>query len=45
MIIFSDNNARGGLNMKTVAVRHIERADSKIVHALGKLGVATVHEA
>ncbi len=31
--------------MKTVAVKHIERADRDSVVALGKLGVATVHEA
>jgi len=31
--------------MKTVAVRNIERADGATVKALGKLGVATVHEA
>ena len=31
--------------MKTVAVRNIERAESSTVEALGKFGVATVHEA
>ena len=31
--------------MKTVAVRNIKRADAAIVDALGRLGVATVHEA
>lgn len=31
--------------MKTVAVRSIERADPGIVKALGKMGVATAHEA
>ena len=31
--------------MKSVAVRHIERADSEIIAQLGELGVATVHEA
>jgi len=31
--------------MKTVAVRNIERADNEVVSELGKLGVATVHEA
>ena len=31
--------------MKTVAVRNIERADNTVVQALGRLGVATVHEA
>ena len=31
--------------MKTVAVRNIERANSETIDALGKLGVATVHEA
>ena len=31
--------------MKTVAVRNIERADSELIAAIGKLGVATVHEA
>lgn len=31
--------------MKTVAVRNIERADKKTIEELGRLGVATVHEA
>jgi 4-hydroxy-4-methyl-2-oxoglutarate aldolase len=31
--------------MKTVAVRHIERADTDTIGQLGQLGVATVHEA
>ena len=31
--------------MKTVAVRNIERTDTEVVSAMGKLGVATVHEA
>ncbi len=31
--------------MKTVAVRNIKRADTKIVGELGRLGTATVHEA
>nr|WP_319472632.1 4-carboxy-4-hydroxy-2-oxoadipate aldolase/oxaloacetate decarboxylase [uncultured Sphaerochaeta sp.] len=31
--------------MKTVAVKNIERAKSETIDALGKLGVATVHEA
>ena len=31
--------------MKTVAVRHIERADAATIDRLGELGVATVHEA
>jgi 4-hydroxy-4-methyl-2-oxoglutarate aldolase len=31
--------------MKTVAVKNIERANSETIDALGKLGVATVHEA
>ncbi|TQV72715.1 4-carboxy-4-hydroxy-2-oxoadipate aldolase/oxaloacetate decarboxylase [Exilibacterium tricleocarpae] len=31
--------------MKTVAVRHIERADKQVVEALGRLGVSTTHEA
>ncbi len=31
--------------MKTVAVRHIERASAKTIAELKKLGVATVHEA
>ena len=31
--------------MKTVAVRNIERADPAVVDALGRHGVATVHEA
>lgn len=31
--------------MKTVAVRHIDRADTDVVADIGKLGVATVHEA
>jgi len=31
--------------MKTVAVKNIERANSEVVTELGKLGVATVHEA
>jgi 4-hydroxy-4-methyl-2-oxoglutarate aldolase len=31
--------------MKTVAVRNIERTDNEVASALGKLGVATVHEA
>lgn len=31
--------------MKTVAVRHIERADQGTIDALGRFGVATVHEA
>jgi 4-hydroxy-4-methyl-2-oxoglutarate aldolase len=31
--------------MKPVAVRHIERAPSNTIDRLGKLGVATVHEA
>ncbi len=31
--------------MRNVAVRHIDRADAHVVDALGKLGVATVHEA
>lgn len=31
--------------MKTVAVRHIERAVTETVDALGRFGVATVHEA
>ncbi len=31
--------------MRNVAVRHIDRADSAVVDALGELGVATVHEA
>lgn len=31
--------------MKTVAVRAIERADAGIVKALGRMGVATAHEA
>ncbi len=30
--------------MKTIAVKNIERADLKTIDALGKLGVATVHE-
>lgn len=31
--------------MKTVAVKNIERANNEVVTELGKLGVATVHEA
>ncbi len=31
--------------MKTVAIRNIERADVAVVEELGRLGVATVHEA
>jgi len=31
--------------MKTVAVRNIKRADAAVVDELGRLGVATVHEA
>ena len=31
--------------MKSVAVRHIERADHETISQLGELGVATVHEA
>jgi len=31
--------------MKSVAVRHIERASADIIEVLGKAGVATVHEA
>jgi 4-hydroxy-4-methyl-2-oxoglutarate aldolase len=31
--------------MKSVAVRHIERADAETIARLGELGVATVHEA
>lgn len=31
--------------MKTVAVRNIERVDNDVVTEIGKLGVATVHEA
>lgn len=31
--------------MKTVAIKHIERANSNVATSLGELGVATVHEA
>ena len=31
--------------MKSVAVRHIERADSEVIAQLGEMGVATEHEA
>jgi len=31
--------------MKTVAVRNVERAESSVIETLGRLGVATVHEA
>src|SRR4051812_43512409 len=31
--------------MKPIIVRHIDRPDSGVIRALGKFGVATVHEA
>ena len=40
-----DHRRMSDRHMNSIAVRNIERADSKAIDALGQLGVATVHEA
>src|SRR5690242_18582175 len=41
----SRTSENGALGMKTVVVRNIKRTDADLVKRLGRLGVATVHEA
>src|SRR5258708_13097586 len=42
----SDNRRNaGGIGMKTVVIRNIDRADAAAIKRLGALGTATVHEA